>query len=347
MDELIIIAVCLFLNAIFAAYEMAFVSVTRPDLRGMAKNGDKSARRLLLMRDNPERTLSIIQIGITLVGAIAAAVGGSGASETLEPYLIERFKMGELPAEVLSVILVVLPITYLSVVIGELVPKTLALRAPRTIALQGAPALFVADRVLSPVITVLEWSTKKILSTFFRKSNSRTETSAHATVEIDDLSPLHQKFVLSMVAIEKRKIKDIMVQWPQVNHIKLTDSIETVTQAVLSSGHTRLPVIDHDHVVGVLHTKEFVALKESGEPSWVTILRPVIKVLTTDSSLGVLRLMQEKRSHLAVVYAPPHERVGIVTMEDILEEVVGEIYDEDDDGKIRRIFASKVKSRGS
>lgn len=347
MDELIIIAVCLFLNAIFAAYEMAFVSVARPDLRGMAKNGDKAARRLLHMRDNPERTLSIIQIGITLVGAIAAAVGGSGAAETLEPYLISRFRMGEFPAEILSVILVVLPITYLSVVVGELVPKTLALRAPRTLALKGAPALFVADRFLSPVITVLEWSTKKILSTFFEKSNARTEAAGHTTLEIDDLSPLHQKFVMNMVEIEKRKIKDIMVQWPQVNHINLTDSLEIVTQAVLSSGHTRLPVVDHGHVVGVLHTKEFVALKESGEHTWVSILRPVIKVLTTDSSLGVLRLMQEKRSHLAVVYAPAQELMGIVTMEDILEEVVGEIYDEDDDGKIRRIFAARVRSRNS
>lgn len=344
MDEIIIIIICLVLNALFAAYEMAFVSVPRPELRSVARKGNKDAQRLVSLRESPERTLSIIQIGITLVGAIAAAIGGAGAAENLEPWFMERFGMRELPAEILAVILVVAPITYLSVVVGELVPKTLALRNPMKIVLAGAKALFIADRILSPIVTVLEWSTTRILNTFFKRAKS-TELVVQTTIEIDAFSPVHQTLMLNMAGIEKKTIKDIFLPWAEVNFVKNSDSVDQITQVVLNSGHTRLPVIDNGSVVGILHTKEFVALKESGETNWQSIMRPALRVKPTDSALGALRLMQEKRNHMAIVFALAGERLGIITLEDILEEVVGDIYDEDDDGKVRRVFASKARSR--
>src|SRR5690606_15240320 len=100
---------------------------------------------------------------------------------------------------------------------------------------------------------------------------------------------------------------------------------------VLGTGYTRFPVFDNGRVTGILHTKEFVTLKESGETQWHSIIRMTLKVLPTDSALGVLRMMQERRNHMAVVFSPLGEILGIITMEDILEEIVGEIYDEDDD----------------
>ncbi|MGE3682372.1 MAG: hemolysin family protein [Bdellovibrionales bacterium] len=344
MDEIIIIATCLFLNALFAAYEMAFVSIPRSELRALAKAGNKDAKTLLSLRESPERTLSVIQIGITLVGAVAAAIGGAGAGETIEPYFRQTYGMPERTAEALSVILVVLPITYMSVVVGELVPKTLALRNPAKIVLAGARILFFADRFLSPVITTLEWSTKKILKVFFRKSKM-APPSENAPIEIDSFSPVHQKFMLNMAGIEKKNTRDILLPWPQVISIKKSATIDEVTQAVVSSGHTRLPVKDDGQVAGVLHTKEFIALKESGEVNWQSIIRPALTVQPTDSALGVMRLLQDKRYHMAIVALPSGERLGIVTLEDILEEIVGDIFDEDDDDRVRRVFAAKIKSR--
>lgn len=344
MDEAVVILICLILNALFSGYEMAFVSIPRSELRGLAKTGNKDAKTLLALRENPERTLSIIQIGITLVGAIAAAVGGAGAGETLEPYFIQTFGMQERVAEVLSIILVVIPITYLSVVVGELVPKTLALRNPAKIVLAGAKALFIADRIFSPLITVLEWSTKKILKVFFRKSKI-APPSDHAAIEIDTFSPVHQKFMLNMADIEKKKIKDILLPWSQVVSVQNTSSLEEITKIVVSSGHTRLPVKDNGHVTGVLHSKEFIALKESGESDWQAIIRPVLTVQPTDSALGVMRLLQDKRNHMVIVVSLSGERLGLVTLEDILEEVVGDIFDEDDDGRVQKVYAAKVKSR--
>lgn len=344
MDEAIVIAVCLILNAFFSGYEMAFVSIPRSELRGLAKLGNKDAVRLLSLRENPERTLSVIQIGITLVGAIAAAVGGAGAGETLEPYLIQTYGMQERTAEALSMLIVVIPITYLSVVVGELVPKTLALRNPTKIVLAGAKPLFIADRILSPFITILEWSTKKILKIFFRKSKA-PPPSDQAPIEIDSFSPVHQKFMLNMADIEKKKIKDILLPWSQVAVVQMSSLVEEVAQMIISSGHTRLPVKDDGKVAGVLHAKEFAALKESGETNWQSIIHTALFVQPTDSALGVMRLLQDKKIHMAIVVSPSGERLGIVTLEDILEEVVGDIFDEDDDGRVRKVYAAKVKSR--
>jgi putative hemolysin len=121
--------------------------------------------------------------------------------------------------------------------------------------------------------------------------------------------------------------------------------MDEVTQLVLSSGHTRLPVKENGHVSGILHTKEFIVLKESGDSNWQNLIRPVLLVHPTDSALGVMRLLQDKKNHMAVVVSQTGERLGIVTLEDILEEVVGEIFDEDDDGRVRKVYSAKVKSR--
>jgi len=344
MDEVIIVSVCLLLNALLAAYEMAFVSIPRSELRALSKAGNKEASTLLNLRENPERTLSIIQIGITLVGAIAAAVGGAGAGDTLEPYFIQNFAFSERSAEALSLAIVVVPITYLSVVVGELVPKTLALRNPTRIVLAGAKPLFISDKVFSPVISVLEWSTQKILKMFFPKSKA-TPVSDHATIELNEFSPVHQKFMLNMADIEKKLLKDILLPWSQVTYVEKKFSVDDVFNVVLSSGHTRLPVKEDGVILGILHTKEFISLRESGDTNWQTIVRPTLMLKPNDSAFGAIRLLQDKKTHMAIVATAPGQIVGIVTLEDILEEIVGDIFDEDDDGRVRKVYSAKVKSR--
>ncbi len=343
MFELIVVSVCLFFNAMLAAYEMAFVSVPRPELRALSRAGHASAKRLLQLRENPERTLSIIQVGITAVGSIAAAVGGAGASDNVEPFFIERLGMGESASELVAVLLVVAPITYLSVVIGELVPKSLALRNPLRIVLAGSRWITLADRILAPIVQLLELSTKFILSTFFKSHEANPVESATGTIEIDALSPQHQKYIMNLVQIEKTRIKDIMIPWAQVNTVNSADHYDAVTKVIVSSGHTRLPVTQTRQVVGILHTKEFVALKEAGNTEWKSIIRPAVTIMSSDSALKVMRQLQEKRHHMAVVMDQNSLPLGMVTLEDILEEIVGDIYDEDDDGRIRNAIISKTR----
>ncbi len=344
MEKLFTIGICLFLNALFAAYEMAFVSISRPELRSAARKGHQTAQKILALKSNPERTLSVIQIGITVVAAFAAPVGGARPTENLKPVFMQSLGLGQASAEVLSVLIAVAPITYLSVVIGELVPKTLAIRMPLRIVLAGAPVLFFADRILSPIVTILEWSTKRILWLFHKRARFK-DTTNQETIELDIMSPTHRVLMLNLAGIERRLIKDIMIPWPEVNFINTSDSLEHVKQMVLSSGHTRLPVIEKGHILGILHTKEFMAFKETGETSWPGIVRPALRILPTDSALRALTLMQDKRSHMCIVFSPSGNHLGIVTIEDIIEEIVGDIYDEDDDDNLRRILATRTRYR--
>lgn len=347
MMEIILIAVCLLLNAVLSGTEMAFVTVSRPRLRELARAGDPAAQKNLALRDNPERTLSIIQVGITLVGALAAAVGGAGAEEALQPFFQTTLGVGEPLSEFLSILTVVVPITYLSVVVGELVPKALALRNPQTIVLRTARWLVRFDQIFAPIVSALEWSTKKFLQLFFRWAKHEQPPADSAAVELDLLSHQTRQYVLNLVDIEKKRVKDVMLPWEQVVSVRVDQSIDEVENTVISSRHTRLPVLREDTVIGIMNTKEFMALRRSGLEDWQTIIRPIVQVQESDPILRALRQMQEKRSHLSIVFSQ-NRRVGIVTMEDILEEVIGDVFDEDDDGALRRILstASKFRSMG-
>lgn len=344
MEEIVVIIICLFLNAFFAAYEMAFVSVPKPSLRKMAKKGDKNAERLLKLRESPERTLSIIQVGITLVGAISSAVGGAGAVETIQPYFMSHFGVGENAAEFIAILAVVLPITFLSVVVGELVPKTLALKNPLAITLWGARFLYFGDKVLAPFVSVLETSTRYILK-FRVFKRAATPEQPPSSLEIDSLSQTHQQAVLNLAHIESRQVKDVMVPWENVLTVRTTDSMEDIVPIVFSSGHTRLPVSDGEAAIGLLHTKEFLTLRETGSSDWKSIMRPILVVQPQDAIISTLRLLQKNRYHMAVVVGANVQTLGIVTLEDISEEVWGEIYDEDDDRRMSRVFSERFKSR--
>lgn len=347
MEEVIIIVICLILNALLAAFETAFVSISRGQLKHAARRGSKDAQWILKRRESPERTLSVIQIGISLVGAMAAAVGGVGAAESIQPYIMNKWGMSETPAEIIAVIFIVIPLTYLTVVFGEITPKSLALRAPMPIVLKGAKWLSVMDRLFSPVVSLLTWSTRSILTVFFRNSRQSTSPPPSTTVEIDALAPSHQQAVLNFAHIEGRKCRDFLVPWSTVTYVRSEEQLEDIVSVVFASGHTRLPVTSSKNgdVIGILHTKEFLAYRENKGTDWLSIIRPVLKVKSTDTALSILRKMQTKRSHMAIVFSNEDEYIGIVTMEDILEEFLGEIYDEDENSRIRKIFADRVKSK--
>lgn len=340
MEELIVIGICLILNACFAAYEMSFISVLRSDLQELAEKGSRRAGELLKLRENPERLLSVVQIGITLVGAIAAAVGGAGAAENLEPVLIAKFNLQEKYAEFLAAFIVVVPITYFSVVVGELVPKTLALRNPLKILLLGAPAYVVIDRILSPAITVLEKSTKFFLM-FFPENKSAKKKSKEA-IDINDLPTHQKKVVLNLIEIQDKTVGQVYTPWEKVSWVNFDDDAETVYELILKTRHTRLPVIKDAEVYGVLNTKEFVVLHENHDPDWQSLVREAIKVKGRDKLLGLVALFQSKRTKMAFVYLGP-SLVGMVTFDDILEEVFGEIRDEDDDGRVQKLLTMRSR----
>jgi putative hemolysin len=348
MSEIVIVVLCLAINAFIAGAEMAFVAVNRPSLRELVRQGHRDAQKLLGLRERPERTLAVMQIGITLVAAMAGAVGGAGAEAQLSP-LVQNLGLPEHAANTVAIGLVVVPLTYLTVVIGELVPKTLALKHSLAFALVAAPWLMFFDRALGPLVTVFEWSTRALLRLFSfpiaSQKGVRGEDLRQGTVELDLLSSQHRQYVMNLVDLERKRLKDIVLPWKHVVTVDIRLDAREVETTVLASGHTRLPAMDGETLVGILNTKEFFSLRAVGAEQWQTLLRPPVQLQETLPLLSGLRLLQEQRVHMGIVHSN-YLRVGIVTLEDILEEVVGEIYDEDDDGALRAILASSPKTKG-
>lgn len=341
MEELLVVGVCLVINAVLAGVEMAFVSMGRPELRALAAKGNKKAAVLLDLRQRPERILSVLQIGITLVGALAAAVSGAGAGEVLEPFLRSNYNLSERSSEIISVILVVIPLTYMNVVFGELVPKAISLKKPHAIALAAAYALRFFDKFLSPLVSVLEKSTQWIIRVFFR-TVAETAPSTEDILELQHLGSHTKQYVLNMVHAEKKRALDVMVPWGSVDYIHKNHSIREVQQAILSSRHTRLPVLDNGNIIGLIHAKELLAVLDAGSSAWHDLIRPILKVRSLDLILEIFLKIQQNRSHLAVVY-DRMSPIGIVTLEDIVEEILGDLFDEDDDGKIRRMLSHRPR----
>lgn len=348
MIEIAIVVLCLLANALIAGVEMAFVAVNRPSLRELARQGQKKAEVLLRLRERPERTFAVMQIGITLVAALAGAVGGAGAEEQLSP-LFEKLGVNENTADTLAIGVVVIPLTYFTVVIGELIPKTLALRHSLTVGLAAAPWLSFFDRMLGPLVTVFEWSTKSFLAllrlTAGVQSGPRGEEAQQATVELGLLSSQHRQYVMNLVDLERKRVKDIYLPWQQVIKADVRLSAHEVETLLIASGHTRVPVLDGDTLVGVLNAKEFLALRATGSEHWLSLVRPAVELQDHLPLLSGLKMLQDRRVHMGIVYSQ-QTRLGIVTLEDILEEVVGEIYDEDDDGALKAILTASPKTRG-
>lgn len=344
MSTLLIIAACLLLNALLSALEMAFVSVGKPELRQKSRTGDKKAFELLRLRENPERTLSVLQIGITLVGAISAAVGGAGADDVITPWLIKEYGVSKQLADGISIIMVVLPLTYFSVVLGELVPKTFALRQPLKVSLNGLPFLKIGDLLLSPIVSFLEVSTKLALKLFSRSSSSPQNNNVESqSLDLGGLSMSHKQLVFNLVNIETKRASDVLVPWDDVEKISYQNKTADVISTMVRCRHTRIPVLDDKIIKGVMHSKEFLSYLAAADENWQKIIRPPLMISPNLPLLSLLRIMQSTKTHMAIVQDHDGEPTGIVTLEDILEEVIGEIYDEDEDGRLKKIMAQRIQ----
>lgn len=333
------------LNALLAAYEMALASVSRTKLSILAQEKRPGADKALFMKDHMEGSLAVVQIGITLVGAVAAAVGGAGADEMFSPVLQEHLNLPKRLADTLAVAFVVVPLSFVTIVFAELTPKTFAIKNKEFVVLKFSPIMRVLYSVLSPIVHVMEALVGFFTRKNFQKNQDPKDAQKAAMADLRTATAIaassrlfgktEEKIVLSSALFCIRKIREIQVPIDHVYVLYAGDSIaETFIKAHLDM-HTRFPVCetegDRQSIIGYLNFKDiFMSTKtSSGGTSTRSILRPMLRLEADTIISAALEKMMKDKQHISLV--TEHGRItGILTLEDIFEEMVGEIEDEYD-----------------
>ena len=339
---LLIVILCLGMNAVLACAEMAFVTVDKRKLRKDALGGNRKAQFLLQMQETPERILSVVQIGITLVGMISAAVSGASAEESLTPWLMGQFRFQEKLAETLSIAIVVVPLTVFSVIIGELVPKSLAIKYSYAICLFLSPALKIADKVLGVLVTPMERVTNAIVDSIFPEEEGPVVLNGESEVSLSGLLSEHKEYIHNLIDLDAKLVERAMVPWNGVEYLDSNASGGEVYEFLLSKGRTRFPVVDHGEVYGFLHLKEFLQLQYAGEgDNWLSFVRPISLIEPSAKILSALKLMKMNKIQILVV-GKREAPLGILTLQDVIDEVLGDVVDENADKRIVGFLRHRV-----
>jgi len=331
--ELAIVIVLILLNALLALAELAIVSSRRARLKALVDREVIGARRALALASDPGRFLSTVQIGITLVGVLSGAFSGA----TLGVRLAEWFAQLGLPAgitEAAGVALVVTVITYFSLVIGELVPKQVALRNPEKIAVRVAPAMTVLARIASPVVSLLDVSGRVVLRALGYQAQSehrvtdeeiRTLMAEAETAGV--IEPGERAMIAGVMRLGDRPVQAVMTPRREVDMVDMTDDPDDIRRTIAQSVHSRLPVHagTPEEMVGVIQAKDLLdAYLRDERPDIRSHVRPAANVPDTADALDVVDVIQASPVHMALVHDEYGHFQGVVTNADILEAIVGE-----------------------
>ncbi|WDF67243.1 hemolysin family protein [Sphingobacterium oryzagri] len=333
LTEIIIILALIIVNGILSASEIAIVSSRRARLQAAAEKNNQSARVALKLKDNPNQFLSTVQIGITLIGILTGFFSGG----TISSYLAELFKQVTFIApyaEQLSVILVVLVITYLSLVVGELVPKRIGMAIPETYStLIAAPMQFIS-KVVKPFVWLLSVSTDAIVKLLNIKvaKNAVTEEEIKALVDegVDSgvIENFEHDFMDRLLVLGDKRAQNLMVHRSDIACLDLQNTFEENKAIIRQSEHTEFPVIDgsFDQVKGVVHAKTFLQKYIDNHPIHLEeLIQPIPFVNEKTYAYNVLNIFKNAKAQLAVVIDEYGIPQGIVSIKDIVRTLFGDM----------------------
>ncbi|HEY8210429.1 MAG TPA: hemolysin family protein [Myxococcaceae bacterium] len=336
--ELLIIVGLTIANGLFSGAEIALLSVRKTRLRELVERNVAGARAVQSLREHTERFLATVQIGITVIGVTAAAFGGATIAARMEPAL-RRAGLEPPAAGEISFAIVVALVSFLSIVLGELVPKSLALRASERYALLIGRPMQALAWLARPLVWFLTAASNLVLRLFgdrtsFTESRLSPEELQQLVEEASQSGSVHPRtgdIASRAFDLAKLNVADVMVPRVQVVLLPRNASMDDIRQILLEQGHTRMPVYEDtpDHVVGYVTARDLLAVVlQSDLVVLEDTIRPAYFVPRTTRALDVLQGMQQRRILLAVVVDEQGALAGIVTMEDLFEELVGEIFSE-------------------
>lgn len=325
-------------NGIFAGAELALLTLRKTRLRELLDEGSRGARVIEALRSNPERLLATVQIGITVVSATAAAFGGASLAEPLGGFLA-GLGLGQQAAESVAFALVVGFISYLSLVLGELVPKSLALRFAEQYALLIARPLYGVSWLMRPLVWFLTASSNLLLRFFGDRTNfSEARLSPEELQQLVEeasktgsLDPRAGEIASRAFDLTDLTLSAVMVPRSRIVALRRYSSSEEIRQVLLEHGHSRVPVYEEtlDNIVGYVIAKDLLSVAWEGTLIVLEdVLRPPYFVFETMRAMDALKELQRRRMQLAIVVDERGGVQGLVTMEDLVEELVGDILSE-------------------
>ncbi|HEV7305171.1 hemolysin family protein [Ensifer sp.] len=347
MSEFFVIFVLLLINAFFALSEMAIVSASKPMLRQMAKQGNTRAEVALRLAEDPGKFLSTVQVGITLVGTLAGAYGGATIAAKFAPLLDEVAWINPY-GNTVALVLVVTLITFLSVVIGELIPKQLALKNSEALAMFVARPMYLLSRIAAPVVYLFETAASlamRLLGIRPDDPDHVTEEEVHAImaegVESGAIEKSEHEMLRRIIRLGDRNVKSIMTHRTEVSFIDVNDSLETVGRKITQFGHSRYPVVDgpSGDVLGAVLAKEILNAPASGPFDVRKYIKEIHTLPETASCLKALEAFKSSSINMAMIVDEYGSTEGIITIADILEAIVGVLpsnYDDIEHALIRQ-----------
>lgn len=342
ISELMLLVLLIALNAFFAASEIALISLNENKLRYMAEEGNKKASQLLKILGDPSKFLATIQIGITLAGFLASAF----AADTFAEPLVELIKKTQIPVSEtvlknIAVIFITLVLSYFTLIFGELVPKRLAMKKTETISFFVVSPLIALSTVTSPFVKLLSVSTNFVVRLFGIDPAAEemvTEEEIRMLVDVGEekgaIDENEREMINNIFEFDNKEVCDIMTHRTEIVGIPITASIKEIMDIVKEAKFTRYPVYEEniDDIIGILNIKDFIQLTEDRNDFCLkNIIRQPYYVPSSKKADELFRELQSTKTHMAVVIDEYGGTAGIVTIEDLLEEIVGNIFDEYDE----------------